>query len=216
MPVLFDRSGKPEKPDPENFARVSRRSFLGGSAGAVAATAAAVLPVDASASEAPPPNAEDLVDLRLRVNGSVVKVRVDHRASLLDTLREGLALTGTKKGCDAGHCGACTVQIDGVRQLSCLTLARRLEGKSITTIEGMASKDGTLHPVQQAFVEEDAYQCGYCTPGQIMSADACIREGRARSDAEIREYMSGNICRCGAYDHIVKAVARARDNGVPS
>ncbi len=130
--------------------------------------------------------------------------------TLLDALREHVGLTGTKKGCDQGQCGACTLHVDGVRVLACLTLAAEVEGREITTIEGL-SEAGALHPVQAAFLEQDAFQCGYCTPGQIMSAVACIREGHAGSDEEIREYMSGNLCRCGAYPHIVAAVRKAAE-----
>ena len=190
---------------------VTRRGFLGRGAGAAAGAAA--LTAREAAAQDEPENADDLIEVRLSVNGEAMRLRIDHRASLLDALREHAGLTGTKKGCDAGHCGACTVHVDGERQLSCLTLARRLEGREVTTVEGLAGADGALHPVQQAFLDQDAYQCGYCTPGQIMSATACLREGRASSEAEIREYMSGNICRCGAYDHIVKAVVQARDEG---
>ena len=123
-------------------------------------------------------------------------------------MRDRLGLTGTKKGCDHGQCGACTVHVDGERVLACLTLAAQAEGRTVTTIEGLA-REGELHPVQAAFLEQDAFQCGYCTPGQIMSAVACIREGHAGSDDEIREYMAGNLCRCGAYPHIVAAVRQA-------
>jgi xanthine dehydrogenase YagT iron-sulfur-binding subunit len=128
---------------------------------------------------------------------------------LLDALREHAFLQGTKKGCDQGQCGACTVHVDGERVLSCLTLAAQVEGRSIKTVEGLQTSDGLMHVVQTAFIEHDAFQCGYCTPGQIMSAVACIREGHANSDDEIREYMSGNLCRCGAYPHIVAAVRDA-------
>lgn len=149
------------------------------------------------------------IRLQLNVNGHQHDLAVDPRATLLDALRENLQLTGTKKGCDQGQCGACTVHIDGERVLSCLTLAAQAVGRDVTTIEGMADADGTLHAVQASFLKHDAFQCGYCTPGQIMSAVACIKEGHARSDDEIREYMSGNICRCGAYPHIVDAVREA-------
>jgi xanthine dehydrogenase YagT iron-sulfur-binding subunit len=144
----------------------------------------------------------------LRINGRTYPVEIDVRATLLDALRERIGLTGTKKGCDRGECGACTVHIDGRRVLSCMTLAVMAEGKEITTIEGLAEGDA-LHPVQAAFIEHDAFQCGYCTSGQIMSAVACIGEGYAGSDDEIREFMSGNICRCSAYPQIVAAVKSA-------
>jgi xanthine dehydrogenase YagT iron-sulfur-binding subunit len=126
--------------------------------------------------------------------------------TLLDALRERLGLTGTKKGCDHGQCGACTVHIDGKRALSCLTLTVMASGRFVTTIEGLEGRDGQLHPMQQAFVDHDALQCGYCTPGQIMSAVACVREGHARSADQIREFMSGNLCRCAAYPNIVAAI----------
>jgi xanthine dehydrogenase YagT iron-sulfur-binding subunit len=146
--------------------------------------------------------------ISLRINGRIHQLKVDLRSTLLDTLREQMGLTGTKKGCDRGECGACTIHIDGRRALSCLTLAVMAEGREITTIEGLA-KDHELHPVQAAFIEHDALQCGFCTPGQIMSAIACIREGHAVSDDEIREFMSGNLCRCSAYPQIVAAVRAA-------
>lgn len=152
--------------------------------------------------------ADDTVAISLRINGELRHVLTDRRATLLDTLREQLALTGTKKGCDRGECGACTVHVDGRRALACLTLAVMAEGREVTTIEGVTPADG-LHPVQAAFIEHDALQCGYCTPGQVMSAIACIREGRATSDDEIREFMSGNLCRCSAYPQIVAAVRAA-------
>jgi xanthine dehydrogenase YagT iron-sulfur-binding subunit len=147
--------------------------------------------------------------MHLTINGAGRDLDLDSRTTLLDALREHAGLTGTKKGCDQGQCGACTVHVDGDRVLACLTLAAQAEGRAITTIEGLAGADGALHAVQAAFVEQDAFQCGYCTPGQIMSAVACIREGHAGSDDEIREYMSGNLCRCGAYPHIVVAVRDA-------
>jgi xanthine dehydrogenase YagT iron-sulfur-binding subunit len=145
----------------------------------------------------------------LHINGRAHELALEPRVTLLDALRDHLGLNGTKKGCDQGQCGACTVHVDGVRVLACLTLAAQVEGRAITTIEGLAPPGGELHPVQAAFLEQDGFQCGYCTPGQIMSAVACIREGHAGSDAEIREYMSGNLCRCGAYPHIVAAVRQA-------
>ncbi|NTS30591.1 (2Fe-2S)-binding protein [Phyllobacterium sp. BT25] len=149
------------------------------------------------------------ISLNLDINGKSRQVTVEARVTLLDALREHLELTGTKKGCDHGQCGACTVHVDGERVLSCLTLAAQVEGSTINTIEGLSAPGDALHPVQAAFLEHDAFQCGYCTPGQIMSAVACIREGHAGSDDEIREYMSGNLCRCGAYPHIVDAVREA-------
>lgn len=147
--------------------------------------------------------------MHLTINGAGRDLDLDSRTTLLDALREHAGLTGTKKGCDQGQCGACTVHVDGDRVLACLTLAAQAEGRTITTIEGLAGTDGALHAVQAAFIEQDAFQCGYCTPGQIMSAAACIREGHTGSDDEIREYMSGNLCRCGAYPHIVAAVRDA-------
>jgi xanthine dehydrogenase YagT iron-sulfur-binding subunit len=149
----------------------------------------------------------------LLINGEHLTLALDPATTLLDALREQTSLTGTKKGCDMGSCGACTVHIDGQRVLACLTLAMRCEGKQITTIEGLADGD-SLHPVQAAFVEHDALQCGYCTPGQIMSAVALIQEGHAQTDDEIREWMSGNICRCGAYPNIVAAVRDAVGHGM--
>ena len=146
------------------------------------------------------------------MNGSAVPLTVEPRTTLLDALREQAQLTGTKKGCDHGSCGACTVHLDGRRVVSCLTLAVRAQGKAITTIEGLAV-NGTLHPVQAAFAEQDGFQCGYCTPGQIMSAVALIDEGHTGSDAEIREWMSGNICRCGAYPNIVAAIRGSVQEG---
>ena len=146
--------------------------------------------------------------VRMRVNGSDQELEVEPRVSLLDALRERLGLFGTKKGCDHGQCGACTVLADERRVLSCLTLAVQAEGKRVTTIEGLADGE-RLHPMQQAFLDHDALQCGYCTPGQIMSAVACVAEGHAVSRDQIREYMSGNLCRCGAYDGIVAAIEDA-------
>jgi xanthine dehydrogenase YagT iron-sulfur-binding subunit len=146
----------------------------------------------------------------MSINGQRYDLALDVRTTLLDALREHVGLTGSKKGCDHGQCGACTVLIDGRRILSCLTLAASAEGREITTVEGLAKPDGKLHPMQQAFVDHDAFQCGYCTPGQIMSAVACVKEGHATSDAEIREYMSGNLCRCAAYPNIVDAINQAK------
>jgi xanthine dehydrogenase YagT iron-sulfur-binding subunit len=145
------------------------------------------------------------VTVMLSVNGSARRLQLDSGVTLLDALRDHLDLTGTKKGCDQGACGACTVLLDGKRVLSCLALAAQCDGRAVTTIEGLAP-DGRLHPMQQAFIRHDGFQCGYCTPGQIMSAVALLEEGRAGSDAEIREFMSGNLCRCGAYSNIVAAI----------
>jgi xanthine dehydrogenase YagT iron-sulfur-binding subunit len=154
----------------------------------------------------------ELLPLSIEVNGTRHKLSIEPRVTLLDLLREQLALPGTKKGCDHGQCGACTVHVDGRRILSCMSMAVMLEGKKVTTIEGLSNGD-RLHPMQQAFITHDGFQCGYCTPGQIMSGIACIREGHADSDDEIREYMSGNICRCGAYPNIVKAIAEVKKGG---
>ncbi|MFD0973561.1 (2Fe-2S)-binding protein [Plantactinospora endophytica] len=153
-----------------------------------------------------------MVDVTLRVNGRPHQLRLDPRTTLLDTLRERLHLTGTKKGCDRGQCGACTVHVDGRRVLACLTLAASLRDRAVTTIEGLAP-GGDLHPMQQAFIDHDGFQCGFCTPGQIMSAVALLREGHAGSDDEIREFMSGNLCRCGAYPTIVDAVKAVGPRG---
>jgi xanthine dehydrogenase YagT iron-sulfur-binding subunit len=178
----------------------------------IAGVTMALLPPVAGAAEVPSADAtlesEDMI-VTLQVNNHVHRLPLDPRATLLDTLRERLSLFGTKKGCDHGQCGACTVHVGGRRVLSCLMLAKQAEGKAITTIEGIAGEDGSLHAVQQAFLDHDALQCGYCTPGQIMSAIACISEGHAESPEEIREYMSGNLCRCGAYAGIVAAIQQA-------
>jgi xanthine dehydrogenase YagT iron-sulfur-binding subunit len=169
-------------------------------------------PADAAqaASEAPSQSAAAVppVDVLLRVNGREHRLTLDPRTTLLDALREHLHLTGSKKGCGLGQCGACTVLMDGKRVKSCLSLAALVEGREITTIEGLAQGD-TLHPLQAAFIERDAFQCGYCTPGQIMAGVACIEEGHAGSAQDIRDWMSGNLCRCGAYDHIVAAIQDA-------
>ena len=194
-------------PDDNHSNDFNRRKFIAGAAG----TAIAPLAAKAAAQGAfnPPPTDPSLpIDVTLRVNGSSKILKIDARTTVLDALRERIGLTGTKKGCDHGQCGACTVMIDGQRVLSCLTLALSAQDQEILTIEGLA-KDGELHPMQQAFVDQDAFQCGYCTPGQIMSAVACVKEGHANSDDDIREYMSGNLCRCAAYPNIVLAVKQA-------
>ena len=159
--------------------------------------------------------AKKVLKLKVSVNKKSYEIDSDSRTTLLDLLRENLDLTGTKKGCDHGQCGACTVHIDGERVLSCLTLAAMVPGKEVTTIEGLANGD-QLHPMQQAFIECDGFQCGYCTPGQIMSGIACINEGHAESKEDIREFMSGNICRCGAYPNIVKAIQEVKNGGQKS
>jgi xanthine dehydrogenase YagT iron-sulfur-binding subunit len=187
---------------------ITRREVLTGSAALVAA---GVEPLIAKPSESPGAVASGRVGVRLVVNGQLRDLTLDARVTVLDALRDHLHLTGSKKGCDQGQCGACTIHIDGARVLSCLTLAVASQGKRIDTIEGLAPSDGNLHPMQQAFIDQDGFQCGYCTPGQIMSAVACVREGHAGTDAEIREYMSGNLCRCAAYPKIVAAIRQARE-----
>lgn len=154
------------------------------------------------------------VDVELRINGARAQLSLDPRTTLLDALREHLRLTGTKKGCDHGQCGACTIHVDGRRVLACLTLAVAAQGKAITTIEGLA-RDGQLHPMQQAFLDHDGFQCGYCTPGQIMSAVALLGESCGPDDADVRECMSGNLCRCGAYANIVAAIQDVRGRAQP-
>jgi xanthine dehydrogenase YagT iron-sulfur-binding subunit len=190
---------------------ITRRDIIGASAAGLAlplAPAAFAQPAATPPQPTPPAPDAGNIDVTLQVNGKRVALSIEPRTSLLDALREYAGLTGTKKGCDRGSCGACTVHVDGRRVVSCLTLAARTQGKAVTTIEGLSTGD-TLHPMQAAFLHHDAYQCGYCTPGQIMSAVALVAEGHAGSDAEIREYMSGNICRCGAYANIVDAVRDA-------
>jgi xanthine dehydrogenase YagT iron-sulfur-binding subunit len=149
------------------------------------------------------------VEVELRVNGTAARLSLDVRTTLLDALREHLRLTGSKKGCDHGQCGACTVHVDGRRVLACLTLAVAAQGKAVTTIEGLATGE-RLHPMQQSFLEHDGFQCGYCTPGQIMSAVALLNEPCGPNDSDVREYMSGNLCRCGAYPNIIAAIQDVR------
>ena len=190
----------------DNDLAVTRRDLICGAVGIATVGNSAL-----AASSPPRPTAAGAnSDMVLNVNGRDWRLTMDSRTALLDALREHLDLTGSKKGCDQGQCGACTVLIDGERVLSCLTLSVAAQGKKIETIEGLASADGTLHPMQQAFIDNDAFQCGYCTPGQIMSAVACVREGHAKTDQDIQEYMSGNICRCAAYPKIVAAIKQAR------
>ncbi len=214
---------KPDDGDDPSAFRIRRRGLLTGSAAAGLSVigssafaksqepAAAALSNDApaaasAAATSADPRGATAVDLV--VNGQAHRLMLDPRTTLLDALREDLGLVGTKKGCDHGQCGACTVHVDGRRVLSCLSLAAAVRGP-VTTIEGLSDSTGELHPMQQAFIDQDAFQCGYCTPGQIMSAVGCVKEGRTGSDAEIREAMSGNLCRCAAYPHIVAAVKQA-------
>jgi xanthine dehydrogenase YagT iron-sulfur-binding subunit len=188
---------------------LNRRTFVGASiaVGGVVAT----VPLLAGCGDDDQANTATTSTVRLRINGEAREIEVDNRTSLRDMLRERAGLPGTKKGCDQGACGACTILVDGQRAVSCLTLAVMHDGAEITTIEGLET-NGRLHPLQQAFIDEDAFQCGYCTAGQIMSGVGCIKEGHTGSPAEIREWMSGNICRCGAYTNIVTAVANAARN----
>jgi xanthine dehydrogenase YagT iron-sulfur-binding subunit len=199
----------PATPETQS-ASLDRRHFLSTT---VAATMSVTMleRTPAKAEAASPLRSENVRKMELRVNGRTHLLSADVRTTLLDALREHLGLTGSKKGCDHGQCGACTVLLDNRRILSCLTLAASAENHEVTTIEGLAQADGTLHPMQQAFIDHDAFQCGYCTPGQIVSAVACVQEGHAASDAEIREYMSGNLCRCAAYPNIVDAIKQARE-----
>jgi xanthine dehydrogenase YagT iron-sulfur-binding subunit len=192
----------------------SRRRFLKQSAAATTIALAPPALVKAAEDKLDEKAAEyfEKVNLSIEVNGVQHQLSVEPRVTLLDLLRERMHLTGTKKGCDYGQCGACTVHINGKRVLSCLSLAVMQDGKRITTIEGLAKGD-QLHPMQEAFIKHDGFQCGYCTSGQIMSAIACIKEGHADSEQEIREYISGNICRCGAYPNIVDAIMEVKEKG---
>lgn len=192
----------------------SRRDFLKQSSllSALAIAPASVLKAAGQKWDEQIADALEKVPLKIEVNGIKHSLTVEPRVTLLDLLREQLDLTGTKKGCDHGQCGACTVHVNGRRINSCLALAVMQDGKKVTTIEGLA-KGEQLHPMQQAFIKHDGFQCGYCTPGQIMSAVACIREGHANNEAEIREYMSGNICRCGAYSNIIAAITEVKNGG---
>ena len=192
----------------------SRRSFIKNSTALAALSLAPVAIVKAAENDDKIASLFEKMPLQLEVNGETHKLQVEPRVTLLDLLREQLGLMGTKKGCDHGQCGACTVHVDGRRINSCLSLAVMNNGKKITTIEGLA-KGEQLHPMQEAFIKHDGFQCGYCTPGQIMSAIACIKEGHADSNDEIREFMSGNICRCGAYPNIVDAITEVKKGGLP-
>ena len=198
--------------------KLTRRRFLstaGSSAAAAAligrATAAGAAERGPAGAVADGPTIEGAVPVTLRINGKEQRLFVDPRTTLLDCVRETVALTGTKKGCDHGQCGACTVHVNGRRVNSCLTLALMHDGDEITTIEGLGTPDA-LHPMQAAFVAHDGYQCGYCTSGQIMSAVALLKEPCGPDDAAVKELMSGNICRCGAYPNIVAAIQQVRRN----
>src|SRR3982074_2702203 len=215
---MSDQSESDEKPEAESrfeFGKSSRRTFLSrlGMASSVA-SAGRIAPAFGERSEQEQissSESKDAVPVSLRVNGKKYDLRIDPRTSLLDCLREHLHLTGSKKGCDHGQCGACTVHINGRRVNSCLCLAAMHEGEEITTIEGVGQPE-TSHPVQAAFVATDAYQCGYCTSGQMMSAVALLKEPCGPGDADVKEFMSGNICRCGAYPNIVAAIQSVRKN----
>jgi xanthine dehydrogenase YagT iron-sulfur-binding subunit len=220
---MSNQDETPERPEADTrFAvgRSTRRTFISrlGMAGLVATTAPALTRLgqrSAEGAEMTAAEAKDAIPVRLRVNGQEHSLRIDPRTSLLDCLREHLHLTGSKKGCDHGQCGACTVHINGRRVNSCLCLAAMHEGEEITTIEGVG-QPGNLHAVQAAFVATDAYQCGYCTSGQIMSAVALLKEPCGPEDADVKEFMSGNICRCGAYPNIVAAIQSVRQNTKPT
>ena len=193
---------------------VSRRTFLWSAASTAAAlqaqAAAGAEVVDAPVQNPVVQRSTERQSVTLRINKQSHVLNLDPRTTLLDAIRDHAGLAGTKKGCAHGQCGACTVHIDGERALSCMTFALMAQEREVTTIEGLSEPGGALHPMQQAFIDHDAFQCGYCTPGQIMSAIACVREGHAESAADIREYMSGNLCRCAAYPNIVSAVEQAR------
>lgn len=192
----------PGNPGPEDL-ELTRRQLILASSGVAAAVG--LTPALAAEPSSPRQAADATVPLRLKINGKPQALNVDLRQSLLDVLREKLELTGTKKGCSQGACGACTVLLDGRRVNACLTLAAMHDGAEITTVEGLAT-GGQLHPLQASFIEHEGFQCGYCTAGQLMSGVACIKEGHAGSPDEVRAWMSGNICRCGAYPGIVTAI----------
>lgn len=190
----------------------SRRDFLKKSTAIAALVAATPALVKAGEQDEKIAALFEKLPVQIEINGVLRDASVEPRTTLLDFLREQLGLTGTKKGCDHGQCGACTVHVDGKRINSCLSLAVMNQGKKVTTIEGLANGD-ELHPMQAAFMKHDGFQCGYCTPGQIMSAIACIREGHADTPESVREYMSGNICRCGAYPNIIDAIMEVKKGG---
>jgi xanthine dehydrogenase YagT iron-sulfur-binding subunit len=203
----MDDHGQSKPSDP------SRREFLltmGSSAAATVLSGCATSGHDESRAEiADRPSVEGAVPITLRINGKDHQLRIDPRTTLLDCIREVVAFTGTKKGCDHGQCGACTVHVNGRRVNSCLSLALMHDGEEITTIEGIGASD-SLHPMQAAFLAHDGYQCGYCTSGQIMSAVALLKEPCGPTDADVKEFMSGNICRCGAYQNIIAAIQHVR------
>jgi len=218
---MSDRSERDEKPEAASraeFGKSTRRTFISrlGMAGLLATTARVTTAFGQSSVKEQSALAEskDAIPVTLTVNGKKHDLRIDPRTTLLDCLREHLHLTGSKKGCDQGQCGACTVHVNGKRQLSCLAFAALHEGDEITTIEGIGQPE-KMHPMQAAFVETDAYQCGYCTSGQIMSAVALLKEPCGADDAEVKEFMSGNICRCGAYQNIVAAIQKVRQGAKP-
>jgi xanthine dehydrogenase YagT iron-sulfur-binding subunit len=215
---MSDQDEKGEANNPAGFGRSTRRTFLSrlGTA-SLLATAGPVTTAFGQSSvkeQATSSDSKDTIPVTLRVNGKKYDLRIDPRTTLLDCLREHLHLTGSKKGCDHGQCGACTVHVNGRRVNSCLCFAAMHEGEEITTLEGIGQPEN-LHPVQAAFVTCDAYQCGYCTSGQIMSAVALLKEPCGPEDADVKEFMSGNICRCGAYPNIVAAIQSVRQNATP-
>ena len=218
---MSDRSERDEQPEAASraeFGKSTRRTFISGlgMAGLLATTARVTTAFGQSSVKEQSASAEskDAIPVTLTINGKRHDLRIDPRTTLLDCLREHLHLTGSKKGCDHGQCGACTVHVNGRRQLSCLAFAALHEGDEITTIEGIGQPE-KMHPMQAAFVETDAYQCGYCTSGQIMSAVALLKEPCGADDAEVKEFMSGNICRCGAYQNIVAAIQKVRQGAKP-
>ena len=218
---MSDRSERDQKPEAASrceLGKSTHRTFISrlGMAGLLATTARVTTAFGQSSVKEQSASAEskDAIPVTLTVNGKRHDLRIDPRTTLLDCLREHLHLTGSKKGCDHGQCGACTVHINGRRQLSCLAFAALHEGDEITTIEGIGQPE-KMHPMQAAFVETDAYQCGYCTSGQIMSAVALLKEPCGADDAEVKEFMSGNICRCGAYQNIVAAIQKVRQGAKP-
>jgi xanthine dehydrogenase YagT iron-sulfur-binding subunit len=212
--LSVEQQDNPREPNESLPGGTSRRGFL--SQLTFAGAGLTLAPLLSNANAASPeviavPAAAEVLSVQLKVNGKEHSLSIDSRTTLLDALRERLKMPGTKKGCDHGQCGACTVLRNGIRVNSCLTFAFMCEGDEITTIEGLASGE-QLHPMQKAFIKHDAFQCGYCTPGQICSAVGLIKEGHAKTNAEISESMSGNICRCGAYRNIVAAIKEVQNN----